>query len=136
MHMLLFGITGMVGQGALRKCLRTAAGTRVQTVGRRPSGPPHGRLSQLPHRALFDCRASEAGPSHHMTPAPAQTLARVHRQITFVCVSATGVASSEAGSEVGCGKWPQPRSCTGSALRRLPDTEPEAAGISALGRAA
>jgi uncharacterized protein YbjT (DUF2867 family) len=40
MRVLLFGATGMVGQGVLRECLRADDVDFVQTVGRTPTGPP------------------------------------------------------------------------------------------------
>jgi uncharacterized protein YbjT (DUF2867 family) len=40
MDVLLFGATGMVGQGVLRECLRDPAVGRVTAVGRRPLAQP------------------------------------------------------------------------------------------------
>ena len=38
MKVILFGATGMVGQGVLRECLRDAGVERVLAVGRSPTG--------------------------------------------------------------------------------------------------
>ena len=38
MNILVFGATGMVGQGALRECLRDAGVPLVRTVGRTATG--------------------------------------------------------------------------------------------------
>ena len=141
MNILLFGATGMVGQGALRECLLAPDVTRVQTVDRRASGPPHARLTELLHQDLFDCRAIEAelshfdacfycigvssagmgeaqytGLTHDMTLAVADTLARLNPQMTFVYVSAAGANSSEAGRSM----WARVRGRTENALQQLP----------------
>ena len=116
MNILLFGTTGMVGQGALRECLLAPDVMRVQTVGRRASGPTHARLTRVLHQDLFDCRAIEAELSHDMPLAVAHTLARLHPQMTFVYVSAAGADSSEAGRSM----WARVRGRTGNALQRLP----------------
>ena len=61
MNILLFGTTGMVGQGALRECLLAPDVMRVQTVGRRASGPTHARLTRVLHQ---DCStAAQSRPS-------------------------------------------------------------------------
>ena len=40
MNVLLFGATGMVGQGVLRECLLDAGVSRVLSVGRSRPGRP------------------------------------------------------------------------------------------------
>lgn len=39
MKVILFGATGMVGQGVLRECLRDDSVEAVLAVGRSPTGP-------------------------------------------------------------------------------------------------
>ena len=46
MKVLIFGATGMVGQGALRECLRDSGVELVATVGRTPS---QSRNPAVPH---------------------------------------------------------------------------------------
>ena len=60
MRILLFGATGMVGQGVLRECLRAADVDYVQTVGRTPTGQLDPRLHDLVHHDLTDYRSIEA----------------------------------------------------------------------------
>ena len=47
MKVLIFGATGMVGQGLLRECLLDPAITTVQVVGRTPVGVQHAKLQEL-----------------------------------------------------------------------------------------
>jgi uncharacterized protein YbjT (DUF2867 family) len=44
MDVLIFGATGMVGQGALRECLADPEISRVVTIGRTVIGRPHRKL--------------------------------------------------------------------------------------------
>ena len=44
---LLFGATGMIGQGVLRECLLDAGVTEVVTVGRSRVGKEHPKLRDL-----------------------------------------------------------------------------------------
>lgn len=60
MNVLLFGATGMVGQGVLRECLLDPGVTRVQVIGRTPTGvshpiqPLHGARSKTPaYRVIY-----------------------------------------------------------------------------------
>ncbi len=54
MKIILFGATGMVGQGVLRECLLDPAVERVLTVGRRATGVRHDKLRELVHDDLFN----------------------------------------------------------------------------------
>jgi uncharacterized protein YbjT (DUF2867 family) len=47
MKVILFGATGMVGQGVLRECLLDPEVERVLAVGRRPSGKRDPKLEEL-----------------------------------------------------------------------------------------
>ena len=141
MNVLLFGATGMVGQGALRECLLADDVARVQTIGRTATGQQHPKLRELIHRDLFDYSAIEAdlmnfdacffcigvtssGMSedeytrftHDLTVAAAQTLARLNPQMTFVYISGAGADSSETSKTM----WARVRGRTENALQRLP----------------
>ncbi|SDF81407.1 NAD-dependent epimerase/dehydratase family protein [Paraburkholderia phenazinium] len=141
MRVLLFGATGMVGQGVLRECLRAGDVESVQTVGRSPTGQLDPRLHEIVHRDLFDysaiesslqgfdacffClgvssfRMSEADYSHltyDLTLAAARTLARLNPQMTFVYVSGSGTDSSEQGRSM----WARVKGKTENALKALP----------------
>jgi uncharacterized protein YbjT (DUF2867 family) len=54
MNVVLFGATGMVGQGVLRECLLDAGVERVLTVGRSATGQTNPKLRELVHRDLAD----------------------------------------------------------------------------------
>ena len=49
MKVILFGATGMVGQGVLRECLVDPDVTRVLAVGRSATGQSHPKLTELIH---------------------------------------------------------------------------------------
>ncbi|WP_449428291.1 NAD(P)H-binding protein [Rhodanobacter umsongensis] len=141
MNVLLFGATGMVGQGVLRECLVAEDVTQVTTVGRSPTGRQHLKLRELVHKDLFDCSAIESGLTnfdacffcigvtssgmteaqythltHDLTLAVARTLARLNPQMTFVYVSGAGADSSAAGKVM----WARVRGRLENALQRLP----------------
>src|ERR1700693_5313829 len=52
MRILLFGATGMVGQGVLRECLLDPGVTLVQTLGRSPTGAHSPKLREIVHSDL------------------------------------------------------------------------------------
>src|SRR5271167_3740608 len=52
MNVLLFGATGMVGQGVLRECLLDPEVQRVVTIGRTPTGAQHPKLRHIVHPDL------------------------------------------------------------------------------------
>lgn len=54
MKVVLFGATGMVGQGALRECLLDARVERVLTVGRKATGQAHPKLHEVTVPDLFE----------------------------------------------------------------------------------
>ncbi len=60
MRILLFGATGMIGQGVLRECLRDPAVEAVLSVARAPSGASHPKLRDLVHADFLDYSAIEA----------------------------------------------------------------------------
>ena len=53
MKVMLFGASGMVGQGALRAALQADDVTEVLAVGRGPSGLQHAKLRDLVLPDLF-----------------------------------------------------------------------------------
>ncbi|MEO8997645.1 MAG: NAD-dependent epimerase/dehydratase family protein, partial [Rhodanobacter sp.] len=141
MNILIFGATGMVGQGVLRECLLADDVTLVQTVGRTATGQQHSKLRDLVHPDLFDYSDIEAELenfdasffcigvtssgmaeaqytrfTHYLTLAAAQTLARLNPQMTFVYVSGAGADSSETGKTM----WARVRGRLENALQQLP----------------
>jgi uncharacterized protein YbjT (DUF2867 family) len=110
MKVILFGSTGMVGQGVLRECLRDPEVTEVLAVVRSPTGQQHAKLREIVHEdfndftdlqldgdACFWCLGvSSAGMSeaeytritYGYTMAAAKVLAR--STMTFIFVSGAG----------------------------------------------
>jgi len=60
MKAILFGATGMVGQGVLRECLIDAGVTSVLAVGRSPTGQQHAKLREIVHGDFTDFSAIES----------------------------------------------------------------------------
>ena len=56
MKLILFGATGMIGQGVLRECLLDPEVDLVATVGRTAAAAQHAKLRQIVHR---DCGATK-----------------------------------------------------------------------------
>lgn len=141
MKVLLFGATGMVGQGVLRECLAAPDVTLVQTVGRSATGVTHPKLREVTRPDLADLSplAGELGGfdacffclgvssfrmaeaeytrlTYDLTLGIAQLLAPLNPGMTFVYVSGTGTDSSEQGRIM----WARVKGRTENALRRLP----------------
>jgi uncharacterized protein YbjT (DUF2867 family) len=141
MKVLLFGATGMVGQGVLRECLRDPDVDRIVTLGRSATGVEHAKLREIVHRDMFDytsienelggfdacffClgvssfRMSEADYTrltYDLTMAAARTLARLDPQMTFVYVTGAGTDSTEKGRSM----WARVKGRTENDLLRLP----------------
>jgi uncharacterized protein YbjT (DUF2867 family) len=138
---LIFGATGMVGQGALRECLQGNDVELVQTVGRTPTGQQHPKLREMVHAdmwhydgvdeqlsgfdACFFCiGVTSSGMAekkythltHDMTLAVAEKLAPLNPAMVFVYVSGAGADSSGASRVM----WQRVRGKTENALLKLP----------------
>jgi uncharacterized protein YbjT (DUF2867 family) len=125
MNVILFGATGMVGQGVLRECLLSSEVDKILTIGRTATGQQSaklheivlGDLSALPageadlasYDACFFCLGvSSAGMgeadytriTHDLTLNVAQTLVKLNPHMTFIYVSGTGTDSSEKGGSM------------------------------------
>ena len=59
MKVVLFGATGMVGQGVLRECLLDPDVESVLAVVRNSSLPPHDKLREIVHQDVYDLAAIE-----------------------------------------------------------------------------
>ncbi|MGB9154462.1 MAG: NAD-dependent epimerase/dehydratase family protein [Alphaproteobacteria bacterium] len=141
MNVLIFGATGMVGQGVLRECLLSTEVTLVQTVGRTPVEQLHSKLRNVVHKDMWNYKAledkltgfdacffclgvSSAGMSeddyrhmtYDLTLSAAETLARLNPQMVFVYVSGAGTDSSEHGRSM----WARIKGKTENALLHLP----------------
>jgi uncharacterized protein YbjT (DUF2867 family) len=141
LKVLLFGATGMVGQGVLRECLLDPAVEQVTAVGRNPLGQQHAKLREILHADLFDLSAiedqlrgydacffclgvSSAGMkeadysriTYDLTLGVAATLVRLNPGMTFIYVSGAGTDSSEHGRVM----WARVKGRTENALLNLP----------------
>lgn len=54
MRIIVFGATGMVGQGVLEACLRDDTVTEVLVIGRSPTGRDHPKLREIQHEDFTD----------------------------------------------------------------------------------
>lgn len=141
MKVILFGATGMVGQGVLLECLRDPGVEAVLTVGRAATGRVHAKLREIAHAdltryadierelaghdACFFCLGvSAAGMSeadytritYDVTLAAAQVLARLNPSMTFIYVSGEGTDTTETRRAM----WARVKGRTENALLKLP----------------
>ena len=139
MRIVMFGATGMIGQGVLRECLLDAGVEHVLAVGRTPTGRAEPKLRDLTVSDLYDLSSIEnelAGfdacffclgvsavgmtepqyshITYDLTLGVANTLARLNPSMVFIFVSAAGASSSEKGA-----MWARVRGRTENALFQL-----------------
>jgi uncharacterized protein YbjT (DUF2867 family) len=141
MKVILFGATGMVGQGVLRECLLDPGVETVLAVGRSPPGQRNAKLREILHDNFLDFSAIESelagfdacffclGVSsvgmdeeryrhltYDLTLAAARTLARLNPGMVFVYVTGRGTDSTEQGPLM----WARVKGKTENDLMRLP----------------
>lgn len=141
MKVIVFGATGMVGQGVLRECLRDGDVTEVLTVGRSATGQQHPKLRELVHKDFLDFSTIENGIAgydacffclgvsslgmseddyrritYDMTLAAARPLARLNPGMTFVYVTGASTDSTEQGRLM----WARVKGKTENDLLKLP----------------
>lgn len=141
LKVILFGATGMVGQGVLRECLLEPMVESVLAVGRSSVGQQNEKLQEIVgpdvanlssvekhlagYDACFFCLGlSSAGmdaPTYHrltydLTTSVASMLARLNRGMTFIYVSGAGTDSSERGRLM----WARVKGKTENALLNMP----------------
>ena len=141
MRVIIFGATGMVGQGVLRECLLSPEVDAILSVGRSATSMQHEKLQELIHKdminlsAIADCLVgydacffclgvSSAGMTekdyyyvtYEITLAVAQTLARLNPDMTFIYVSGAGTDSTEQGRT----RWARVKGKTENDLLSLP----------------
>ncbi|HXA19237.1 MAG TPA: NAD(P)H-binding protein [Thermoanaerobaculia bacterium] len=144
MDVILFGATGMVGQGVLRECLLDPDVHRVLSIGRSATGQQHPKLREIVRDNLFDFTdiasdlsgydacffclgVSAAGKTedqyrrltYDITIAAAMILATLNPGMTFIYVSGSGTDSTERGRTM----WARVKGSTENALLRLPFKE-------------
>jgi uncharacterized protein YbjT (DUF2867 family) len=140
-RVLLYGASGMIGQGVLRQCLIDLDVDEVVAIGRASTGVQYSKLREViapdlvaatetevtgaAFDACFFClgvsaaRLSEAEYSritYDLTLSIASILSRTNPQMTFIYVSGAGTDSSERGSVM----WARVKGRTENVLRRLP----------------
>jgi len=141
MNIVIFGATGMIGQGVLRECLRDPDVAVVKTIGRSPIGASHPKLLDVVHPdmrsftsieaefrnidACFFCLGvTSAGltepeyerVTYDIPVAAATALARQNPAMTFILVSGAGADSSERGRVM----WARVKGRAENAILRLP----------------
>jgi uncharacterized protein YbjT (DUF2867 family) len=141
MKVILFGATGMVGQGCLRECLLDADVETVLAVGRSPTGVQNAKLREIVHDNFLDFSAIESqlagydacffclgvssvGMSeeryrhltYDLTLAAATTLSKLNPGMVFVYVTGQGTDSTEQGRLM----WARIKGKTENDLLKLP----------------
>jgi len=141
MNVILFGATGMVGQGVLRECLLDPEVESVLAVGRSAIEQQHEKLHEIVLKTLTDLSSvenrlsgydacffclgvSSAGMSeddyrrvtYDLSLSVAATLARLNPAMTFIYVSGAGTDSSEHGRMM----WARIKGKTENALLAMP----------------
>lgn len=141
MNVLLFGATGMVGDGVLHECLADSRVDSVLAVTRSPLIVTHPKLRELRRKDFFDYRdvardfesidacffclgVSSVGmkeqdyyhQTYDLTLSAASALANARPNATFCYVSGEGTDSSERGRSM----WARVKGKTENALLALP----------------
>lgn len=141
MNIILFGATGMVGQGVLRECLLDPDVQQILSIVRSATGQQHAKLRELVHTDFFDYSAIESeltgydacffclgitsagmmGRQYHhvtydLTLEAAATVARLNPGMTFIYVSGAGTDSTESSRTM----WARVKGKTENALLNLP----------------
>ena len=140
MKVVLFGATGMVGQGVLRECLLDARVEKVLAVGRSASGQTNPKLEDLAVPNLHDYSAVQAKLSgydacffclgvssagmneadytkvtYDLTLAAAKALRAANPGMTFIYVSGASTDSTEKGRA----RWARVKGRTENDLLKL-----------------
>lgn len=138
---VLFGATGMVGEGVLYKALEHEDVEAVLVIGRRSCGVKHPKLKELIHGDFYNYSAIEdqltgwnacffclgvtsVGKSeeayrrltYDLTMQAARTLSKLNSSMTFCYISGTGTDSTEKGRSM----WARVKGKTENDLRALP----------------
>jgi len=141
MKVILFGATGMVGQGVLRECLLDSEVESVLAIVRSAMGQRHAKLQELVRENFFDFSdvaprlsgydacffclgVSSAGMSeadyqrvtYDVTLAAAKTLVERNPAMTFIYVSGAGTDGTERRRTM----WARVKGRTENALSGLP----------------
>ena len=140
MNVMIFGASGMVGQGVLRECLLDPEVTSVLSVGRSPSRKKDPKLTDLVVSNVFDLSAVKGQLqgydacffclgttavrkseeeytrlTYDLTTSVAGTLLPLNPKMTFVYVSGASTDSTEKGGMM----WARVKGRTENALLRM-----------------
>ena len=138
---IITGVTGMVGEGVLHKCLLHPDVEKVFVINRKPCGVKHEKLKEIIHKDFFDFSSIEdqlagynacyfcAGVSsvgkkedeyrritYDLTLNFANTLLKLNPDMTFCYVSGVGTDSTEKGRSM----WALVKGKTENDLLKLP----------------
>jgi uncharacterized protein YbjT (DUF2867 family) len=140
-RVIVFGATGMVGEGVLHEALKHPAVESILVIGRRSCNILHPKISEMIHDDFFDYAAIE----HHLvgfnacffclgvsslrmreqeytrltydlTMQAATTLSRLNPEMTFCYISGAGTDATERGRSM----WARVKGKTENDLSRLP----------------
>ncbi len=140
---IVFGVTGMVGEGVLHECLLHPDVEKILVVNRRPCGVMHENLTEIIHQDFMDISSirdqligynaayfcmgvSSLGIkpeeykriTYDLTMHVASTLQKMNPQMTFTYVSGAGTDSSENGRS----RWARVKGKTENDLLKLFDS--------------
>jgi len=138
---ILFGGTGMVGEGVLHEALGDPAVESVLVIGRRPCNVKHEKVSEILHKDFYDyggiadrlrgynacffcLGVTSLGKSeeeyrrltYDLTMAAARTLSGLNPDMVFCYVSGAGTDSTERGRVM----WARVKGKTENDLMKLP----------------
>jgi uncharacterized protein YbjT (DUF2867 family) len=141
MKVILFGASGMVGQGVLRECFLDPSVESVLSIARNATGNQDKKLTEIVHRdfhgfsaieprltgydaCFFTLGISSSGMSeeqyrritYDITLAAANTLVRLNPTMTFLYISGQGTESTAKGRIM----WARVKGETENALLHLP----------------
>lgn len=141
MRTIIFGASGMVGEGVLLESLRCNDVASILVVGRRPCGVAHPKLTEILQKDFYDYAAIEerlrgydacffclgvssvgmkepeyTHVTHDLTMAAASALSTLNPGMTFCYVSGTGTDGGEQGRVM----WARVKGRTENDLKKLP----------------
>lgn len=138
---IVFGATGMVGEGVLHVCLNSPEVESVLVISRRPCEVVHPKLKELIHKDFFNYSAIEdqlrgynacyfclgvtsvgkkeeeyTNLTYDLTLQAARSLSKLNPAMTFCYVSGDGTDGTERGRIM----WARVKGKTENDLRKLP----------------
>lgn len=145
MKVILFGATGMIGQGVLRECLLDPEVEEVLSISRAATGQTDPKLREIVHKdltnlaaiedrlagydaCLFTLGVSAAGMNeadytkvtYDLTMAVAEALLRKSPGLTFLFISGAGTDSTEKGRAMWARVKGRPRTPSSGCPSRRP----------------